>query len=764
MKNENLFCVGQSPARKDAEAKAVGDAKYIDDYVFGGMLHAAAVRSPRPHIKIKGINWAKSRQVPGFVDIVTSQDIPGVNGVPLVTHEYPFLPKDESKFYGETLAIVVAETPEAARRAAELAEVSYTELPFVDDPLKALEKDAPKVYGDDNIFSRFVVKRGSVEQAFAEADAVVEGTFSTNYHVHVYLETQGAIAVPESGGAMTVYGTMQCPFYVHDAIAQALGITQNMVRVVQTVTGGGFGGKEDVPSIVAGHAALAARKTGRPVKLIYDRCEDFRSMSKRHPSWARIKYGAKKDGTITACKVDYVLDGGAYCTLSPIVLWRGTVHAAGPYRVEHVDVRSFAAATNKVPCGAYRGFGQPQICFANESLIDELAGKLGMDPIELRLKNILRPGDKTITGQIINDSCGLEQALMAVKEKSNWDKRKKTRSDGAVKRALGVSINYYGVGLGARGEFYDKAGALVAVEKDGSVRVAVGNTEMGQGAQTVLSQICAETLNAPYGAVRLIEADSSKVPDSGPTVASRTTLMSGNAILDACKPIRERILSIARELLGPDVKAEGGVFSSDGKSATFKEVVAACWKKRLKMSEQGWYTAPHTSFRIEDGQGDAYAVYAFSADVADVSVDTETGEARVEELYAAHELGKAVNPQQVEGQVQGGALQAIGYALYENLQYKNGIMVNPNLTDYIIPSAMEMPKFHVTILEKAYSEGPFGAKGFGETPLIGPAAAVANAIKNAVGARVCRLPMLPETILEEMQTPGSSKPQGSLKI
>ncbi|HOX22209.1 MAG TPA: molybdopterin-dependent oxidoreductase, partial [Elusimicrobiales bacterium] len=343
---------------------------------------------------------------------------------------------------------------------------------------------------------------------------------------------------------------------------------------------------------------------------------------------------------------------------------------------------------------------------------------------------------------------------------------KHTASEGPLKRALGVSINYYGVSLGARGEFYDKAGALVTVEKDGSVRVAVGNTEMGQGALTVLSQICAETLNAPYAAVRLIEADSSKVPDSGPTVASRTTLMSGNAILDACKPIRERIFATARELLdAPEgkISASGGVFSFGERTASFKEAVNACWKKRLKMSEQGWYTAPKTSFRLEDGQGDAYVVFAFSADIADVAVDTETGEARVVELFAAHELGKAVNPQQVEGQIQGGALQAIGYALYENLIYKDGIMVNPNLTDYIIPSAMETPQFNLTIVEKPYSEGPFGAKGFGETPLIGPAPAIANAIKRAVGARVCRLPMLPERILEEINTPGSSKPQGSLK-
>jgi len=758
MSDNPLFCVGKSVTRKDALAKASGEALYIDDYSYGGMLHAAAVRSPRPHIRIKGFDARAAEKVPGFVMLVSAADIPGKNIWPVVKEDCPFFPETESRFQGETLALVLAETRLAAREAAAKVKVLCAELPFVEDPLAALEKSAPKIYGGNNVFSSYVIKRGDVEGAIRSADAVVEGVFTTNYQVHVYLETQGAIAFPEAGGAMTVYGSLQCPYYAHDAVAQALNITHNKVRIVQRVTGGGFGGKEDVPALVAAHAAIAARKSGRPVKLVYERDEDFISMSRRHPSWTRMLYAARKDGAITACKAKYVLDGGAYATLSPIVLWRGTVHAAGPYKIENVSVESFAAATNKAPCGAYRGFGQPQICFANESLLDELAEKLGMDPLELRLKNILRPGDKTITGQVITGSCGLEEALLSVREKSGWAKRRgRLAGEGPVKRGLGVSANYYGVGLGAGGKYLDRAGAHVSVSKDGSVYAAVGNTEMGQGAQTVLSQIAAETLNCPYDGVRMTEVDTSRVPDSGPTVASRTTLMSGNAIIDACKPLRGRIFKAARELLSakgaPEGKMEasGGEFRAGGKVVGFMEAVKECWAQRLKMAEHGWYVAPKTSFLPENGQGDAYVTYAYSANVAEVAVDTETGAVRVEKLYAAHDLGRAVNPRLALGQMHGGALQGIGYALSENLVYKDGALLNPNMSDYVLPSSMETPEFDCSTIERPYEDGPYAAKGFGETPLIGPAPAIANAVKDACGARVPGLPLMPEKVWKALK-------------
>ncbi|MBI4350514.1 MAG: xanthine dehydrogenase family protein [Elusimicrobia bacterium] len=756
---EKLSYIGRSLPRKDALIKAVGAAQYADDREFAGLLHAAAVRSPRPRIKILSISDARARRLPGYVTLVTYRDIKGVNKWPVVMQDYPFLPEKEARFAGETVALVVAATARAARKAAALVEIKYRELPFVEDPLKALEKDAVKIFGDDNVISSFVIKKGSVDAALKKAAYTAEGEFSTNYQVHAYLETQGAIALPESDGGMTVHSTTQCPFYVLDAVAAALGIPYHKVKILQTVTGGGFGGKEDVPALVASHAALCAAKTGKPVKLIYGRKEDFQSMSKRHPGWARVAYAADKSGRITACRVNYVLDGGAYSTLSPIVLWRGTVHAAGPYKIANVDIKTYAAATNKVPCGAFRGFGQPQVCFAQESLIDELAEKVGMDPVQFRLKNLLEPGDRTVTGQKLNSSCGLKELVQTVRKRSGWDKKAKPRAAaGDVATGIGFSATYYGVGLGAKGRYLDRAGALVNIYKDSSVGVNVGNTEMGQGALTVLAQIAAETLNAPYESVKVEEVDSSKVPDSGPTVASRTTLMSGNAIIEAAAPLRERIFKTAFSLLsaaGADASkkmvAAGGIFSMGGKSVDFRKVVAECWFRRLKMSEQGWYAAPRTTFRMEDGQGDAYVIYSYSADAAEVEVDLKTGVAKVKKIWAAYDVGRIVNPRLAVGQAQGGILQGMSWALYENLIYKNGIMVNPNFTDYVIATTADKPEYDITFIEKPYAGGPYKAKGMGEVPLIGVAPAVANAIKNACGARVNSVPLLPEKIWKELK-------------
>ena len=655
------------------------------------------------------------------------------------------------------MALVVADTQKAAKNAARLVKLEYKELPFIEDPLKSLEEESAKLYGEDNVFAKFIIKKGDPDKAIKEAHAVVEDEFTTNYQVHAYLETQGAIAVPEADGGLTVYSSTQCPFYVLDGVAAAANLGYHKVKIIQTVTGGGFGGKEDVPALVAAHASICALKVGRPVKLIYDRKEDFNSMSKRHPSWSKVTYAADKDGKITGCVVKYVLDGGAYSTLSPIVLWRGAVHAAGPYNIPNIRIEAYAAATNKVPCGAFRGFGQPQICFAQESLVDELAHKLKMDPIELRFMNILRTGDKTATGATIGASCGLEELLETVKIRSDWNARMKKGKGVKVQsekvRGLGVSVTYYGVGLGAKGRYLDRAGAYVNIYKDATVGVNVGNAEMGQGALTVLSQICAETLNAPYENIKLEEVDTSKVSDSGPTVASRTTLMSGNAILEAAAPMRANIFKTAFDLLlakgaqgSRPMSAYQGVFSIGDISVTFGETVKECWNRRMKMGEQGWYVSPHTSYNMADGQGDAYVTYSYSADVAEVEVDLKTGVTKVLKIYAAYDVGKIINPRLAEGQAQGGILQGMSWAVYENLLYKNGIMLNPNFTDYVIATTADKPEYDITFIEKPYAEGPYKAKGMGEVPLIGVAPAVGNAVRNASGVRVKSIPILPEKV------------------
>ncbi len=753
MNKENFSFVGKSLDRVDAEIKAEGRALYGDDLDFPGMLYAAAVRSPRPRIRIKSIDDSAARKVEGYAGLVSYKDVRGINKWPVVLNDYPFLPQDEARFHGETVALVAASSRRAAKKAASLVKINFEELPFIEDPLKALEKDSVKIYGKDNVISSFIIKKGDAEKAFKDCDIVIEKEFRTNYQVHAYLETQTATAVPESGGEMTVYSSTQCPFYVLDAVAAACGLPNNKVKIIQSVTGGGFGGKEDVPALVAAHAALCALKFKRPVRLAYDRKEDFMSMSKRHPSWSRVKYGADKNGRIKACKVKYVLDAGAYSTLSPIVLWRGTVHAAGPYNIENIEIETYAAATNKVPCGAYRGFGQPQICFAQESLIDDLAEKLAMDPIDLRMKNMLKTGDRTATGQKIDDSCGLKELAEIVRKKSGWDKSK-VQTNGDKRRALGFSCVYYGVGLGAKGRYLDRAGAFVNIYRDGSVQVNVGNTEMGQGALTVLSQIAAETLNAPMKNIKLSEVDTSKVPDSGPTVASRTTLMSGNAIIEACLPLRENIFSCAASMLKAgknQIKAFGGFFYFGKRKVSFEEAVKECWAQRLKMSEQGWYVAPKTTFDIKDGQGDAYVIYSYSADIADVEVDIKTGEKTVHKIYAAYDVGRLINPKLAYAQAHGGILQGMGWAIMENLVIKDGIMRNPNFTDYVLPISTDVPEYDISFVEKLYKHGPYKAKGMGEVPLIGVAAAIRNAVKKACGVSLTEAPMLAEKTLKAVK-------------
>ncbi|MCD6422787.1 MAG: xanthine dehydrogenase family protein, partial [Elusimicrobia bacterium] len=722
---------------------------FTDDLKFDNMLYGATIRSPKPHIKILKIDDTQAKKLSGVCGIFYAEDIKGSNRVPLVFRDYPFLAEDECLFTGQPIGLVLAETPEIARKAVKLVKIKYRELPAVFDPLESMKKKKPLIYGNDNIFRKFIIKKGNIKKA--KPDVEVEGIFTTNYQVHSYLEPHSVVAVPGEDFAVTVYGSMQCPFYVQDAVCAITGLPYNKVRIIQQTTGGAFGGKEDVPSIISSHAALLTLLTNRPVKITYTREEDFQAMSKRHPGWVKIKYGAKKNGRIVSCKVKYILDGGAFATLSPIVLWRGTVHAAGPYDIPNVLIESFAVATNKVPCGAFRGFGQPQVSFANESLIDMLAEKLNISPLKLRKINALKKGSATATGHKITESIGLNKTI-ALSEKISKFNRKwepPSKKKGDVRYGIGMASAFYGVGLGAGGLHLAKSGAFIQIEPDGSVLVAVGNTEMGQGARTVLSQIAAETLGAPYEKVDVISADTSRVPDSGPTVASRTTVMSGSSILNAAKQIRQRIDEVVRKKLKAKgrVEAKNGFYFIGNKKISYEDAIKECWKERVHLTAQGWHKITSTTFNEKTGQGSAYFVYTYSTMIAEIKVDMKTGEVTVLNFISAHDIGRAINPQQAEGQIQGGAVQGIGYALMENLVIDKGIMLNPNFTGYIIPTTKDTPSIIPVIVEEKYPKGPFGAKGLGEPPLICVAPAIVNAIYNATGIRVKDLPAIPERIL-----------------
>ncbi|MFN3346221.1 MAG: xanthine dehydrogenase family protein molybdopterin-binding subunit, partial [Candidatus Bipolaricaulaceae bacterium] len=694
--------VGQGLPRVDAESKVKGQARYADDLSFPGMVHGKAIRSDRAHARIKKLDLSEVLAHPKVVCVVTAADIPGRNCVPIIYEDMPLLAQDIVRYVGEPIALVAAETSEDAKEAAQLARIEYEDLPAVFDPLEAMRPGAPQVAvpaaaEQGNIFNHMVIRKGDVERGFAEADVIVEGEYRVGYQEHAYLETQGMIAVLEENG-ITVYGTLQCPFYVQKAVAAVLGLPLSRVRVVQTATGGGFGGKEDVPSQVAAMAAVLTWKSGRPVKVVFDREEDILTTSKRHPAIVRYKTGAKRDGTLTAVEVEFYYNAGAYQTLSSAVLWRGLVHAAGPYRIPHVKVDAYSVATNTVPCGAFRGFGSPQVIFAHESQMDELARRLGMDPLELRRKNALREGDETATAQVLTESVGLTACLDRAKELARWEERKRAVAEFNAKekfrkRGLGVSTVMYGVGMGAKAPLLDKAGAYVKLEADGSVTVAVGNTEMGQGAMTVLAQIAAEALEVPFSSVHMAPVDTSRVPDSGPTVASRTTTVQGMAVLDAARKLKARINRAVQELLGcQNFVVEGQVFfdpRDPRRRVTLQEVARWMWAHNWDMGATGWAEAAPVDWDPKTGLGNAYFVYAFACHIAEVEVDVLTGEAHVRGFWAVHDSGRIVNPKTAWGQVAGGIAQGIGYALLEELQTKDGRILHPTFTAYHIPTTLD---------------------------------------------------------------------------
>ncbi len=750
--------VGKPVPRKDALDKLRGLAKYIDDYNFSDILHVVTVRSPHAYGKLKGIDKSAAERMPGVVGVITADQVPGKNAVPLVLEDEPFLAQDYVRFHGEPVALVAAESYEEAQAAAALVTIDIEPLKPVLSIRESIAEAAPRIFGSDNCFSRYNVQKGNAEEAMKSAKHVFEQEYETPYQEHAYLETNGVIAVPGIEGTMTVYGTMQCPFYVHDAVAQAIGRERNQVRIVQTTTGGGFGGKEDFPSVVAGQAAIVAQLYNRPAKLIYKREEDIIASSKRHPGLIKMKIGTDDKGKITAALIDYYVDGGAYSTLTPIVLWRGTVHALGPYECDHVHIRSWGVATNKVPCGAYRGFGSPQVIFAGESMIDEIAEALNIDPIEIRRLNGYKVGSSTATSQIIDQSCGLMETIDKASVKADWKGKwqKPAQRSGNLRKGVGVSTVYYGVGLGAGGKHLDRAGTSITIMKDGSVHCAIGNVEMGQGARTVLAQIAADALGAPFELVNVVETDTNLVPDSGPTVASRTTFMSGNSLMLAAEQLRPRLLQAAAELLGaPGTDAveliDGKAFlkaDPNGKQFGFRELAAKLYAIRLMPSAFGWFIAPDSSYDKETGQGNAYFVYSYCTNIAEVEVDMETGEFRVIRITSAHDMGKAINPQQVEGQIEGGTLQGMGYATMEEIRHDaNGRMLNNAFATYILPTTEDTPELDPIIVEHAYDRGPYGAKGFGEVPLMGIAPAIANAVYNATGVRIRKLPIKPEKIL-----------------
>src|SRR6266853_2043929 len=694
--------VGRSVLRKDGLDKVTGAAKYIDDLSFPGLLHARTIRSTIPAGEIGRVTFGFDKT--GFT-IVDHRDVPGRNIVALIDDDQPCLAARTIRHVAEPILILAHEDRDKLRAADVRIDYRATTPNY--NPAASVVS-----------FKSIEIDKGDLDAGFSAADSVVEGEYRVGSQEQLYIETNGVIAVPGGAdGGITVYGSMQCPYYVHRALMILLGMPAERVRVIQTETGGGFGGKEEYPSMIAGHAALAALKARRPVKLVYDRVEDMIATTKRHPGVVRHKTGLTRDGRITAMDIDVLLDGGAYATLSAVVLSRGVLRASGPYRCENIRIRGRAMMTNTPPNGAFRGFGAPQTQFAIEVHMDRIAAALNLDPVRLRDHNALRPGDTTATGQRLGADCSAREVLREAVKRTGFAKRRKALA--GTNRGIGLSLFFHGSGFTGAGETKLASKASLALTERGA-RILVASTEIGQGTKTMLAQIVADTLGVSYDDVDVNAADTGEVPDSGPTVASRTCMIVGRLLERCAVEMRERL---------------GGLSPRTYMRRHGPLVVT---KQYERPPEMNW---EETAYR-----GDAYGSYGWACDVVEVEVDRDTWAVRPIKLTTVHEIGKAIHPMLVAGQIEGGTAQGLGWALLEDVVMRDGRMENHTLTNYIVPTTLDTPEIDVVVLERPYKHGPFGAKGVGEMPIDGPAPAVVNALRHA-GFDVREIPATPEKLM-----------------
>ncbi len=758
---------GTSVIRTDDPLKVTGKLMYGADYPKEGFLHGKILRSPYPHALIKSINVEKARALPGVVVVLTAQDVPGRNGFGAILPDQPVICGDKVRYVGDGVALVAAEAESIANEALRLIDVEYEPLPAVFDPRDAMKEDAPKIHEKGNILSYDKLRKGDVEKGFAEAEVILERTYQVPFLEHAYLEPDVAMAVPQDDGTMLVEGPMQAPFTVRRNVAPVLGIPINQVRARQIHMGGGFGGKEDSPIDLCCRAALLAYHTGRPVRMALEREEVTLQTCKRHPMIMHIKIGAKKDGTIEAFQGVIYDEQGAYAGLGPKIPPAGGSHVhsmvmmAGPYEIPNVTVDAYLCYTNHPYGGAMRGFGAPQVHIAHEQLMDELAAELGMSPLEIRRKNAFIEGSTTATGQVLDQSVGLRDTLEACAKTFDWDG--KTQRTGYVdkektkRRGVGIGMGWYRTSIGTGG---DGCGANVYVHEDGSVLLYSGITEMGQGAFTVLPQICAEELGVHMEDVRLVRPDTDVVPESGPTVGSRSTTLMGNAIILAARQVKESILETASEMLQVPVERlesrDRLVYDRENPKtcAEFRTVAARAMATGRRLIGQGWWAPPKATLDPETGQGSPYFVYTYSTHMAEVIVDVETGEVEITDYVAAFDVGKAINPKAVEGQIEGGVAMGLGYALMEEIVMDQGFIQNLSLQNYLIPTTLDVPDIKPIILEVQNKYGPFGAKGIGEMPNIPATPAIINAIADACGGRVRSLPADPERVFRAIREAG----------
>src|SRR5437016_1441720 len=731
--------VGASVPRKEGWDKVSGAARYVDDMVLPGMLHGATVRSTIGRGKIKQIHFGPGVDWNEYV-VVSAKDIPGRNCIALILDDQPCLASEFVNHPEEPILLLAHPDRPKLRKAVEAVSIEYDPLPAL-YTIEESERQSTIIWGSDNTFKTFLVEKGDVDAVWKEAAHIVEGEYLTGAQEQLYIENNGVIAAFDPKSGVTVWGSLQCPYYVHKALMTLFALPEEKVRVVQMETGGAFGGKEEYPSMIAGHAALLAMKSGRSVKIVYDRMEDMAATTKRHPSRTRHRTAIERDGKILGGEIEFTIDGGAYETLSPVVLSRGAIHAGGPYYWPSVRIRATAVATNTPPHGAFRGFGAPQSLFALERHMDRIAEVLGLSSVEIRRQNFLRPGQTTTTGQTVQEEIDLGKLLDRALEVSHYHAKKEKfakNQQGRSKKGMGVAAFLHGAGFTGSGERY--LGSVVGLEvcADGSVRVLVSSTEFGQGTKTVLCQIAAEALGLRYEDVGIAQPDTQEVPNSGPTVASRTVMVVGRLVQSAAVGIRQTLTASGKL---------GKSYSSD----EFRDACRAYVAERGKFRSLAHYEQPDDIVWDEEKyRGSAYAAFAWAVYVAEVTVDLITYSVAVDDFVAIQEVGKVLHPVLAKGQIIGGVAQGVGFALYEKVIWENGRMQNSQMTNYIMPTSADLPDIRVFFEELGNVHGAYGAKGIGELPMDGPAPAIVNAIEDALHIAFDSIPLLPENIFDAL--------------
>ena len=736
-------CIGHSVSKVDALDKVLGRALYSEDISFPNMLYGRVLRAGIPHAIIEEIDTRKAKAIKGVVCVLTAKDIPGINRYGIAFQDQYALAADRVRYVGEPVALVASETDEIAKEAVRSIRVKYRELPVITNPRQALAEGAPSIHEKGNLLLHSKVRKGDVDLGFSRAVVTVENTYRTHTVDHAYMETESGVGRIDEHGNIVIWSANQCPFRDRRQVAAVLGIRENKIRVIRATTGGAFGGKDDITVEI--HIGLLVQATGRPVRLVLDREESFLSQTKRHAIEIWTRWGATQDGKLCAMEGRVYGDKGPYAGLGAFVIKKCGIHLSGPYYIPNIKVDSYSVYTNNLFGSAMRGFGVAQAAIAHESQMDELAKRLAMDPLEFRMMNALDRGLSTPTGQVFYEGVGIKATLEKIEEVRLKDSSLRDYRDKGTttkKRGIGIGSMFYGLGYGFSRQ--DIGAATIEICEDGSVTLRSGEVDYGQGSDTIFCQIVAEELGVRYDDIQIVTADTFTTPNAGPTSASRVTYVTGNAVLQASRAIKETFRSVAEKLLGEKdlVFVDQEIHSElhPDKKISIKKLARECHNLGLQMVQTAWYDNTTNDVDAETGQGDAYSAYAYASQLAEVEVDTETGKVDVLRIVSATDAGKAINPSNVEGQIEGGAVMGIGYGLTEEIKVQQGFLKTRSLGEYMIPTSMDVPRMDPHIVEVPVSRGPYGAKGVGEPALIPTTPAILNAIADAVGVRVTELP------------------------